>query len=356
MIRFSLRQFRTQACVALGLLVLAAALLASTGPHLAQIYDDYAKSQAACSGSKACLQANINIGELDKLLELIGSTALIAVPGLIGAFWGAPLIGRELEHGTHRLAWTQSVSRTRWLAVKLPLVGAASVAATGLLSLMVTWWSSPIDRVDMNRFSSGLFGERNITPLGYAAFAFALGVTAGLLIRRTLPAMATTLAVFLGVRLSFTYLIRQHLLPPVRLTQPLASVVDGFGQTNGGPPNLFTDANLPNAWVYSTGLVDSGGHALTSHFVVNACPALANPAAGAPLGSSSGTAQVGADAQAHDALQACITKLSATYHGLITYQPANRYWTLQSYETGIFLAAALALAALCFYAIHRRAY
>lgn len=355
MIRLSLRQFRAQACVAIGLLLLAAVLLAATGPHIAQIYDGYAKAQAACVASSRCGHVNINLGELDQLLELIG-TALVAVPGLIGAFWGAPLISRELEQGTHRLAWTQSVTRTRWLAVKLALVGASSVAATGLLSLMVTWWSSPIDHANMNRFSAGLFGERNIAPLGYAAFGFALGVTAGILIRRTLPAMATTVAVFLGVRLAFTYLIRQHLLTPVHLAQPLASVVNGFGQYNNGPQTLFAGAsNLPNAWIYATRIVDSSGHGLTSQVVANACPALLNPLPGGP-GPTSGTAVAVPNSGARDALQACITKLSPSYHGIVTYQPANRYWIFQSYETGVFLASALALAALSLYWIRRRAH
>ncbi|MDP9219534.1 MAG: ABC transporter permease [Actinomycetota bacterium] len=352
MIRLSLRQFRTQGWVAVGLLLMAAVMLGLTGPHLAQIYGDFAKSHAACATSGRCLQATIDIGKLDRLLELIG-TALVAVPGLIGAFWGAPLISRELEHGTHRLAWTQSVSRTRWLAVKLALVGAASVAATGLLSLMVTWWSSPIDQSNMNRFDAGLFGERNITPVGYAAFGFALGVTAGVLIRRTLPAMATTLAVFLGVRLAFTYLIRPHLLTPVHATKSLESVAHGFGQTNGGPPTLFADADLPNSWIYSARIVDSSGHALTSQVVTTSCPDLLRPFAGP--GSNGGT-PVPAPADVQNAFQACITKLSPTYHGIVTYQPASRYWTFQYLEAAIFLAAALALAALCFYWIRRRTY
>ena len=41
------------------------------------------------------------------------------MPALIGAFWGAPLITREFEAGTFRLAWNQSVTRARWLAIKL---------------------------------------------------------------------------------------------------------------------------------------------------------------------------------------------------------------------------------------------
>jgi ABC-2 family transporter protein len=352
MIRLSLRQFRTQGIVAFGLLVLAAIVLGSTGPHLSHLYAEAVKAQAAagCRASGPCLQSALDIGELDKLLQLV-AIALVAIPGLIGAFWGAPLITRELEHGTHRLAWTQSVSRTHWLAVKLVLVGAASVVATGLLSLMVTWWSSAMDHANMNRFDAGLFGERNIAPMGYAAFGFALGVTAGVLIRRTLPAMAATLGVFVGVRLAFTYLVRQHLLPPANLSEPLKSAVHGFGQTNGGPPNLFAGADLPNAWIYSARIVDGSGHSLPSHVVTSTCPELLNVG-----GPASDGPPVKAPASVQDAFQECVTKLSSTYHGLISYQPASRYWTFQWLETGIFLAAALALAAFCFYWIRRRVY
>jgi hypothetical protein len=353
MIRLSLRQFRTQGYVAIGLLLLAAVLLGSTGSHLASLYAGFAKANAGCVTNGRCLRATIDIGEVDRLLQLL-AVVLVVVPGLIGAFWGAPLITRELEHGTHRLAWTQSVSRTRWLAVKLGLVGLASVVATGLLSLMVTWWSKPIDHAEQNRFDVAIFGERNIVPLGYAAFAFALGVTAGVLIRRTLPAMTTTIGVFLGVRLAFTYLIRQHLVPPVHVSKTLKSVVNGFGQSNGGPPQLFANANLPNAWVYSTKIVDGSGHALTSSTVTSSCPDMMRLAeGGAPAAVSH---PIPAPTAIQNAFQDCVTKIGATYHGVITYQPASRYWLFQSLETGIFVAAALGLAAICFYWIRRRVY
>ena len=64
---------------------------------------------------------------------------VVLVPGIIGIFWGAPLVARELEAGTYRLAWTQSITRTRWLATKLGVVGLLSMVAAGLLSLMATW-------------------------------------------------------------------------------------------------------------------------------------------------------------------------------------------------------------------------
>jgi hypothetical protein len=43
-------------------------------------------------------------------------------------------------------------------------------------------------------------------PLGYAVFAFVLGATSGLFLRRTLPAMALTLVTFLDSRLALTSL------------------------------------------------------------------------------------------------------------------------------------------------------
>jgi ABC-type transport system involved in multi-copper enzyme maturation permease subunit len=351
MIRLSLRQFRAQGYITIGLLAVVAVLLIATGPYFAHLYDVYAKAQAACAASPTCPNVQLRIGTLDSLLKLIG-TALVAVPALVGAFWGAPLISRELENGTHRMVWTQSVTRTRWVAVKLALVGTASVAATGLLSLMVTWWSAPMDRADMNRFGSGVFGERDITPLGYAAFAFALGVTAGVIIRRALPAMATTLAVFLGVRLAFTYLVRPYLMSPRHLTTTLSAVTQGFGSSNGGPESLFLGApNLPNAWIYSTRAVDANGHGLTPQLVRSACPDLAAPSGPPPGGGH----QVQASASAQNALQTCTTKLSATYHGLVTYQPASRYWLFQCFETAIFLAAAFALIGLCVYWLRRHA-
>lgn len=351
MIRLSLRQFRVQGSVAALLLVLAALLLAATGPHLSELYAAFAKAQHPCTRTDPCVQTSINLSKPYQLLELLG-TVLVAVPGLIGAFWGAPLISREFEHGTQRLVWTQSVSRRRWLIVKLGLVGLASVAATGLLSLMVTWWSSPIDRANANRFSDGLFGQRNIVPLGYAAFAFVLGVTLGLVVRRTLPAMATTLVLYLAVRLGFTYGIRQHLMSPVHATRALAGIVDGFGSENGGPPTLFANAQLPNAWIYSTRIVDGTGHDLTSHVVVTQCHGLLNPP-GVPRSAT--RARVAPSNAAHDALHACITKLSSSYHGLVTYQPASRYWTFQWLETGTFVVAAVALAGFCFYWLRHHA-
>jgi hypothetical protein len=356
MIRLTWRQFRMQAAVALGVLVVIAVVLAATRPHYAHLYNVFDKAQAACLTSGDCRGIALNLGTLYPLLELIG-TALVAVPALVGAFWGAPLIAREFESGTHRLAWTQSITRTRWLAAKLGLVGLGSIAVSGILSLLVTWWSSPRDSVHTNRFGAGTFGQRNIAPLGYAAFAFALGVVAGLLIRRTLPAMATAMATFIGVRIVFTLWVRPHLISPLHKAFALDANGVGFGSTNGGPPTLMANPpDIPNAWIYSTHVVDNAGHGLTSQLVATTCPTLGNAFNAPPVAVSGGGAvRIQAPAGAQSALHDCVTKLGASYHVAVTYQPANRYWTFQWYETAIFFAFALALAGFSFWWIRRRA-
>ena len=229
MIRFTWLRFRAQAAVVFGALAALAVVLAVTGWHLARLYDTTA---AACQARGDCAAAMSAFASSDSGLQSFVKLVLLAAPALIGMFWGAPLIAREFETGTFRLAWTQDVTPTRWLAVKLGVVGLASVAAAGLLSVMVTWWSSPIDKALMDQWA--VFTQRDITPIGYAAFAFALGVTAGMLIRRTVPAMAITLAVFAAVQVVMPLWIRPRLITPVRTTSPLnIAALQETGVTGG---------------------------------------------------------------------------------------------------------------------------
>ena len=148
---------------------------------------------------------------------------MVVVPALIGLFFGAPLVARELETGTFRLAWTQSVTRRRWLAVKFAVVGIASMVIGGLVTWMADWWASPLDAVNQNRFGLGNFGLQGVAPIGYAAFAFALGATAGVLLRRTVAAMAVTGVGFAAARLAVTYWVRPNLASPVHESLPLST-------------------------------------------------------------------------------------------------------------------------------------
>ncbi len=341
------RQFRTQALVALGVLAVLAAILFVTGLRLRDLYD---ATVATCAAHGNCQTAGrVLVAKYHVLQSWLGF--LIAViPAVVGVFWGAPLVARELETGTHRLAWTQSVTRARWLAVKLAVVGVAAVAACGLVSLGVTWWFGPLDHLNANQF--GVFDQRDIVALGYAALAFALGVTAGILLRRTLPAMAATLGVFVFVRLSFMVWVRPKLESPLHLSRALDPNSMGFGSSNGGPMQLMPEPpSLPNAWVYTTRILDPAGRPLSSSVVARTCPTL-GVGPPPPDASRKVVGRVPSDVQA--TLGRCVTRLSAHYRTVVTYQPADRYWTFQWAETAIFVGAALVLIGLCFWWLLRR--
>ncbi len=319
MIRFASLQFRIQAALAFGALAAMAVMLGWTGPHLVHLYDT---TVATCGAHGNCASATASFLSTDRLLQDLGNVVIV-VPALIGIFWGAPLVARELETGTQRLVWTQSVTRTRWIAVKLSLVGLASMVVAGLFSLMMTWWSSPIDRVNMSLFP--VFAERGIVPIGYAAFAFALGVTAGVVIRRTLPAMATALAGFVVARVGVTYAVRPNLQAPVHLTSAL-HLTSGmeYSQSNGGP--LTLTGGHPGAWVFSDRIVDQAGHAVGGNFLSQGACLQSRGAAG------------------------CIGKLRE----VLVYQPASRYWTFQWYEMAIFLGLAVLMSGFCLWWVRRR--
>lgn len=282
----------------------------------------------------------------DEELRLWSGVLVVALPAVVGMFWGAPLLARELQAGTFQLAWTQSVTRTRWTAVHLAVLGLAGTALAGLLSLYVTWWAGPLDRAAANRF--GTFDERHLVPVGHAALAFALGVTAGVLIRRTLPAMAATLAAFVAVRLTVARSIRPDLLAAERLDRPLDPVSTGYGGNPFGASTLQPERpRIPDAWITSTRIVDDAGRPLTTDVLSSTCPDL-----GKGGGGSGGHRQ--APQSVVDTLHDCVVRVGSVYHETVTFQPAHRYWTLQWYELTICLCAAIALLTFTLWWVRRR--
>lgn len=147
MIRFTWRQFRNVAVGSIGALVVVAVILAITGPHLVHLYDTTIRN---CEAQHDCSEVTQAFLQTDRSLYSWLGIIVIVVPGIIGVFWGAPLVAGELENGTFRLAWSQSVTRTGWMATKLCVVGLAAMAAAALLSLMVTWWASPLDPIPLS--------------------------------------------------------------------------------------------------------------------------------------------------------------------------------------------------------------
>jgi hypothetical protein len=340
------RQFRPQAIVGAAALAVLAIALTVTGPHLTGLYTSSGlaacQAHGDCSAAAASFMNQAKAGVYKELFDLcIG--LLLAVPALIGVFWGAPLVTREFETGTFRLAWNQSVTRARWLAVKLGLLGLASMVTVGLLSLMVTWWASPIDRATglpagrngtsgFNRFAPVLFDTRGIVPVAYALFAFALGVTAGVLIRRTVPAMAVTLAVFAAVQVMVPLWVRPHLIPPLHAASAFNPANIDMSTTNDSGSYMAVTAavDLPGAWVIANQTLRPAGQVFTGP---------------APAACMSATTSM-------TACEGALGRLGLRQ--VVTYQPASRYWAFQAYEAAIFVVLAAGLGACCAVLIRRR--
>ncbi|MEE6262437.1 ABC transporter permease [Plantactinospora sonchi] len=325
------RQFRTQFWVVLALLSALAVVLVVARPGLIQMYED--SGLATCTESCGALADSFltRVGRAAHgNLYYLGVGAMLGLPALLGTFWGAPLVARELEVGTHRLVWNQSVTRTRWLTVKLLMGGLGSMAAAGLISLAVTWWAGPIDTAAMDRILPHLFAARGLVPMGYAAFAFAVGVTAGLLIRRTLPAMAVTLVVVAVAQLVMPFLVRPNIITPVHKVMPVdTEELETFGIDSESRVWLVGKVDEPGAWVISNETVTATGEPFTA----------TNPeACGRHAGPRACREWVG----------------SLNLQQDVYYQPASRFWPLQWIETALLLTIAGGLGGFCFWWLRRR--
>ncbi|NUT94578.1 MAG: ABC transporter permease subunit [Saccharothrix sp.] len=313
------RQFRVPVLSVAAALVVVAGFLAVTGPDLV---------------------GRTNFSDMETLY--IGTLlAVYALPAVIGVFWGAPLVTRELETGTHSLVWNQSVTRTRWLAAKFTVGVPAAMAAAGVLSLAVSWWAAPIDALadkdddGLARIMPEVFAARGVAPVGYAAFALLLGVAVGMVVRRTVPAMALTLVLFAAVQVLVPVLVRPHLLPATEESVVItAQNVRQIGGDETGRIDFMTVAPPDGAWVLTNETVDAEGKAVRPlPESVQAC--VPRPGAGAFPERGS--------------ITTCMARLSDLgYRQHLVYQPGSRFWPLQWLELGLFLVLSALLAWFCF--------
>ncbi|GAA2115789.1 ABC transporter permease subunit [Actinomadura alba] len=331
MIWLNWRQFRLQALAGAAGLALIAVYLLYLGVEIRDAYDAY---RTRCSDPGNCAQARSQFQSTyqNTLLFLAGGLGLI--PIIIGTFWGAPLIARELELSTHRLVWNQSVPRRRWLISRMAFVGLAAMILTGLVSLLLTWAASPYDQVAADRFGAVVFGARNIAPIGYAFLAFALGTVVGLLVRRTLPAMAITGVVFLVLQFSVPNLVRPHLIPPEKTTMPMTSQdinqARNLGSITGAPSiGGLQVPGAPDAWISETSPLRTADGRTLGESTFNDC--LNTPPKTGAGGTFGDTA-------------VCLSKLNL--HVDIEYQPSSRYWPFQLTETGLYLVVSGILIAI----------
>jgi hypothetical protein len=210
------------------------------------------------------------------------------------------------------------------------------------------------------------FDVRNITPVGYALFAFALGVAFGVLIRRTLPAMAATFVVYAAVRVFYNLHVRPHLMSPLTYTSKFVSPFStGPGPGGNSPPNpedlVVSDTTLragkvigQNGGIGANGQFNfnlpshAGGHAYFDG--VGRCP---NPFPKAAR--AQGFARVvhnGPGPATVKAIEKCINSFHLT--SVMTYQPIDRYWTFQWYECGSYLVLTALLCSFSFWWVRRR--
>jgi hypothetical protein len=283
-------------------------------------------------------QANDRVRACQELAERFagrfGSRATVGIllwflPLFAGLFWGAPLVAREIEHGTHRLVWTQGVTRRRWALVKFGLVGGGVALVAACYALLVTWWRGPLDQTTGQRFSWPLFDLEGPVLVGYTMFALALGVFAGVLTRKTQTAMAITLAGFLAIRLPVGLLARPRFLAPQERTFPVAGTA---------APN-----QLSGDWILGAGVYDAQGTLRTGG------------TSGATFGDSvQAVCGTPPDAPPDPLLEQCLANYGPGAYNLQLFHPADRYWLFQGIETALFVVLAVLLLLAAVHWVRRR--
>jgi hypothetical protein len=250
---------------------------------------------------------------------VVATVVMQAVPALIGAFAGAPVLAREMETGTFRYAWTQGFGRSRWTLAKLGPLAIAVAAAAGALSVLYSWYLQPF-------FADGfviplapaVFGMRGVAFAAWTLAAFAIGALVGMLIRRVVTAMAATMVVYAGLALAAGLNLRQHYLTPL----------------------VTGTVNVPgSAWIISQWYTKGGKFAFAgvqksgtnAERVQQFCPS-APPSE--PLGQ-------------------CLSQHG--YTQWTSYQPASRFWSFQWIEGGWLLALSVLLIAATVWLVRRRA-
>jgi hypothetical protein len=293
------RQQRVETLIALAMLVVLAAVAVPVGLHMASVYTH--EGLGACAGNvnPACGGAVSSF-----LLRFNGLNLLFLwsslVPALAALLFAAPFV-LDLDNGTYRLYWTQSITRRRWIVTKLTLGVAALVAVACCLIALATWTRAPIDHLN-GRMSTNVYDIEGIVPVAYALFVLGVAVALGALWRRAVPALLVASVVYVVGRAFMDSWLEQRLLSPVKTTW-LANA--------SGP-------NLNHALVIDQYMSDKNGHRLAS---------LAGPS-GSCVRSSGGVFS-------HTSV--CVQPFARAAHVYMTalYQPASRFWELQAVEFGI---------------------
>jgi hypothetical protein len=244
------------------------------------------------------------------------SGVLQVIPVLAGVFVGAPLLARELETGTFRFAWTQGSGRLRWIIAKLVLLAVALTGAAAAFSVLFSWYYHPFFAEGLDGvLAPQLFDLRGVDFAAWTLAAFAVAAFAGMLIRRTVPAMAASIAAWAGLDLATVLFLRKHYQAPVT------------ARSFGPDPGL--------SWVVRQWWQGPGGRP-ADESAIRALVQQAGPAAKTPQG-----------------LQQLLT--GHGYWEWSSYQPASRFWSFQFIEGGWLLALSLLLLVATVWLVRHRA-
>jgi hypothetical protein len=289
---------RTETLVAVGILALLAALLVPTGITMANSYHN--NGLASCLAPNPGYDCIQKIGAFQSRFQALNFVAnwFTLVPGVLGVLLAAPFV-LELEQGTYRLAWTQSITRRRWLAVKLGLLVVAGVLASLGLIALITWWRTPLTDLG-GRLDTGTYDTTGSVAVGYTLFALGLGVALGALWRRTAASLTVAFVGYFAVRILDDYWLRNQLATPLKATWRGVQLPRYLDNANILSQTITVNGRVVQSVSSSGGVI--GGHAQ-----------LAAPGSGT----------------------------NAVSHGI--YQPASFFWTLQLRETALFTAIAVLL-------------
>lgn len=296
------RQQRVETALAAAALVLVAAVAVPLGLHAASAYAH--EGLAACVGPAQSPDCGPSVASF---LSRFGEISILftwstLLPPIAALLLAAPFV-LDLENGTYRLAWTQSISRRRWLATKLGLALGGTVLVAVLLTVLTTWTRSPIDQLN-GRMGANAFDGEGLAPLAYALFVLGVALALGVLWRRTVPALLTAFVVYVVGRAVMDSWGQAHLLSPVRHTWAV-----------GGP---------------------SGGPTLDRDLVLDQFP---SDRLGHRLGD------LGQLCVHSGTTLRCATQIP---RGFLTavYQPAGRFWELQGIEFALVGGIGIVLLAL----------
>jgi hypothetical protein len=301
----SWRLQRSETLLAVAIVALFAALLIPTGITMANAYHN--DGLGSCLGSNPGVACGMKIGAFEQRFQSLTQLAnwFTLVPGVIGVMLAAPFI-LDLEHGTYRLAWSQSITRGRWLLGKLATPIVAAVLAAAALALLVTWWRTPDVNIN-GRLQTGSFDTDGTVVLGYTLFALGLALAVGAVWRRSAVAIGVAFAGYFVARVFGDIWLRPRLLSP-----------DTATYTGTRQPAFLQHAHVISEWAYIH------GHRITT---------------GSFLGGRVQVAEPGN--QSH-----------TVWH--VVYQPSSQFWPLQLAETGVFTGAAALLVGFAAWWVHER--